>query len=560
MTPSRSPVALAAAALAFLLPVLYSPSVEGASWTARAALVLFLIAIGLPRIVPLFRTSARAASIAAVAFLALAGISTLLADRPALSLYGPYNWGIGLLFIAALVAAWALGTGLSSDDLPLLEQALVAGVCVNAVVALVQGGVALDVVPFTRYEGRAAGLLGNPVHLGTLCAAGLVLLVPRIQSAPMRWAPVGALVAAAVELSGSRFALGLAIVIALVALFRTKGLAGVTAAAAIGLGLVLGVGIGVAGGATTGAGRIQSGGGSGGVTARLHAWASAGRAVADHPVLGAGPGRFSAATSKYRDLALVRSEGPDVRYVEAHNFVVEYLTTTGVLGLAALATWLALAARRARGPLLWFAAVVLAMHLVEPQFVATTPLAALALGAAGRVGPVGGGRNVLLATSVLTLAAAVGAGRLLYGDYELHQAGLDFHLAPARTAVRVLPPWSDPPQVAAKIALYQSIATNSHAGRAEALRESRLATERDPADPIAWSALGEIQLYYGDPASAMASFRRALLVDPWSVRALSGVANVATTLGDRPTARRALARAVQANPSDPKLRRRLAAA
>jgi hypothetical protein len=503
------------------------------------------------------RTKARPAALAAVAFLVIAALATALSGQPALSVVGPYNWGTGLLFVGLLVGAWSLGASLGEGDVPLIEKALLVGIGVNAVVAIVQGAVALEIAPFTRYEGRAAGLLGNPVHLATLCVAGLALLLPRVRSRPAPWASLAVLFAAAVELSGSRFALGLAVLLALVTVVRHRR-RGLTAGAAVALGLLVGVGVGALGGATTGAGRVQAGGESVGTTARLRVWASAGQAIAHRPLLGSGPGLFGEATTRYRDLALVRAEGPDRRFVDAHNLPVEYATTTGFLGLAALATWLALAARRASGPLLAFALLVLAMHLVEPQFVATTPLAFLALGAAARVGLAQGGRVLTLTTALLCVAALAAAGRLLWGDYELHQAGLDFRPGQARAAVRALPPWSDPPQVAAKVALYESITTHSPAGRVAALRWSRLAVDRDPHDPIAWSAYGEIQLYYGDAAAAERSFRSALRADPWSVKALQGLANAAVARGDRATARRALQRAVLADAANVKLRHRLA--
>ena len=52
-----------------------------------------------------------------------------------------------------------------------------------------------------------------------------------------------------------------------------------------------------------------------------------------------------------RDLAvhaldIAQDHGADVLLVDAHNVVVEYLTTTGLLGLLAAAAWLVFAARR----------------------------------------------------------------------------------------------------------------------------------------------------------------------------------------------------------------------
>ncbi|MBV8980827.1 MAG: tetratricopeptide repeat protein [Acidimicrobiia bacterium] len=543
-------------AMALLLPIVFSTSVSAGAWSPRAAVLLVGAVFGLPRLVPLLWSDARRAALAGAAFLAVAALSTVLSPQPMLSLFGLYNWGTGLLFVAALVGVWALGASVGDGVVEVVERALIAGVLVNAAVAIVQGAVNLDTAPFTRYEGRAAGLLSNPVYLATLMAGGLALVLPRVRTSVARWGAATVVVAAALQLSGSRFALGLAIASGGVVLFRERRQAA-AGVAALALGLLLGVGVGALGGATTGSGRVQAGGESVGTTARLHEWASAADAIGDRPVLGAGPGRFRAATSRYRDLALVRAEGADRRFVDAHDIVVEYATTTGVLGAAALACWLLLAWRRARGSLLGFALLVLAMHLVEPQSLGTTPLAFLALGVAGRAEVSRLGRAATAVTAVLVLAALASAGRLLWGDFVLHQAELDFAPDRAAAAVRTLPPWPEPSQVAGRVWLFRSIATRDPAARQAALRWDRLATRRDPTDPDSWAMLAEAELYFGQPQRAVRSFGQALRWDPWSVRALNGLGNALLAVGDRPRARAALERSLRAEPHQPKIRTQL---
>jgi len=557
MARSGSGARLVAVAAAFLLPILFSTSVAAQAWSARAALAVVVGAFGLPHLIQLLRSDARRPALAAAAFLLVAAVAAGFSPQPALSLFGLYDWGTGLVFVAVLVGAWALGATLDARGAASVEVALISGILVNAVVALVQGGIATNATPFTRYEGRAAGLLGNPVQLGALMLGGLALLLPRVRSNPVRWAAATVLVAAALQLSGSRFALGLAVVVGAISLVQHRRRA-LTGVGALAVGLLFGVGIGAVGGATTGAGRVEAGGGSVSTTARLHAWASAGRAVADRPVLGAGPGRFRAATSPHRDLALVRAEGAGRLFFDAHNIFVEYTTTTGILGLVAFAGWLALAGWRARGPLLGFAALVLAMHLVEPQFVGTTPLAFLALGAAGRAAVAPLGRWATAVTAVLVLAALGAAGRLLYGDFQLRQAGLDFRAAPAKAAVDALPPWSEPAGIAGRVALYRSITTHAPEARAETLHWDRLATRRDDTDSEAWSVLGEAQLYFGDAPAAERSFKEALRWDPWSIRALNGLASTYLGQGDTGKAKAALKRSLTAAPNQKKARAQLA--
>src|SRR5205807_10145789 len=148
MAPSRSGARLVAVAVAFLLPVVFSTSVSAEAWSPRAAVLLVLAAFGLPRIVPLLRSEIRATAWAAVAFLVVAALATALSPQPILSLFGLYNWGTGLLFVAVLVGAWALGASVDQAGVPAVETALIAGILVNAVVALIQGAFALNVSPF----------------------------------------------------------------------------------------------------------------------------------------------------------------------------------------------------------------------------------------------------------------------------------------------------------------------------------------------------------------------------------------------------------------------------
>src|SRR4051794_39171642 len=109
MASSRSGARLVAVAAAFLLPVVFSTSLSAQAWAPRAALLLVVAAFGLPRLVLLLRSEARPPALAAVAFLGVAALATALSPQPILSLFGLYNWGTGLLFVAALVGAWALG-------------------------------------------------------------------------------------------------------------------------------------------------------------------------------------------------------------------------------------------------------------------------------------------------------------------------------------------------------------------------------------------------------------------------------------------------------------------
>ena len=556
MGPSRAGARAAAGAAAFLLPVVYSPSMTASAWTPKAAVVLILAGIGLPRIVPLLNSDARKPAIAGLAFVGVATLATLLSPRPALSLFGLYNVGTGLLFIAALVGAWSLASVLDERGARFVETGLLAGVAVNAAVAIVQGAFSPDVVPFTRYDGRSAGLLANPVYLGALCAAAVPLLLPRLRGRSWAWAGVLVATAAAVELSGSRLALGLAVGFTVVCFVRERRGAALGTALMAG-GLVLGVAIGALGGTATGTTRVQDAS-SGGVSARVHTWASAGHSIVDRPLLGVGPGQFRAATTPHRTRQIAQAEGPDRYFADAHNIVVEYTTTTGLIGVAAFLVFLVLVLKRARGPLLHFALVLLAVHLLEPQFVGTTPLIFLGAGAAGHAVDLPDMRLVSLLSVVSAALAVLAASSVLIGDISLESARLDFDAAAARTAVDRMPPWPEPAGLAGRIALYKAITTHAPVDRTDALDWRRRAAGRDTSDPHVWTTLGETQAYFGDIPGALDSFRRALRLDPWSLIALDDTGKAASTLGHTDEARRALKRSLELQPNQPQARELLA--
>lgn len=526
-----SPLGLFAAAVAFLLPVAFSPLVRAHFWAPKAALVLLVAGVGVPLLVRHAVDGTRGARPAA-AFLLVSAVATAFSPEPTAALVGLFGWGTGWLFIAALTGAWAIGTSLDERERGILVGALLTGFAVNAAVAVLQVVFDLGRFGVPLRDDRAPGLLGNSVHLGALALAAFALVAARFRPRPT---DVGLVVAAAValQLSGSRFPL--------------VGLALVTVTAAVRLGLrrtaplVLALALGLATApllsdaedtAGTGSERLAQEPGGAGVRARLLTWSSARHAVADRPVLGAGPGRFRAATSRYRTFALARAEGPDRLFTDAHNLVVEYVTTTGLLGLATLAIWVAVATRAATGPLRWFALALLAMHLVQPQSVGTTPLAFLALGAAGPRGPCRA-RAVALPGLAVAAAAAVAAGALLLGTFRLEQARLDFDLADAKTAQRVIGFWPEPWQIAARIHVVAP-GGERRAGYEQAIRSLSQAVRRDPTDPQRWSDLASAEASLLQRfADARRHYRVALRYNPWSFRALAGAAQASLAL-DQP--------------------------
>lgn len=519
---ARRPLGLFAMAVAFLLPVVFSPSTHSGFWAPKASLLPLVAAVGLPQLVGHLRAGSptRRPAVAATAFLAVAALSAALAETTTIAVFGAYGLGTGLLFVAALVGAWAIGAALDDAERADVGRAFLLAVLVNAAVALLSLVVDLGRLDLGLFEGRATGLVGNPIHLGAVCAAGLALLVPRLRTGrTLVIAVLVAAVAAAAEVSGSRSGVVAGALVVLWGVLRLPRRLGAVLVVSAALGLAGGWLLAEVGGGVSVSSRVVAEAGGGGLTPRLSQWWSTRSAVADHPLLGSGPGTYREATSRYRTERVARAFGAERYFADAHNLVVEYVTTTGVLGVAAFLAWIVLSATRARGAFAVGAGAILLVGLVEPQWAATTPIALLLLGAAG---PVVERRSTVAATAVLAVPAVVAGGVLLVGDFHLDQVRLDFDRAHAREALRLLPRWPEPALLRARIDVFEGRSEADQRKLAVARSWLVEGVERDPTNPSSWLTLADFQLSTGRPAEAALAYEQALRFNPQSVRARTG--------------------------------------
>ncbi len=587
-TRTRSGLTLFACAIAFLLPVAFSPSVHAVFWAPKAALIPLVAAVGLPRLFLLARSPshARAPARAALVFVGVAGISTLFADNHTTAVFGLYNWGTGLIFVMALAGSWAIGVSLDENGRKDVTKALLAGVLVNVVFALLEMVGDLSSFELARYDGRSIGLMGNPVHLGAIAAAGLALVLPWRGRRLWPWLGLTAGIAAAVEVSGSRAAL-LALVVVIVGAISRQRLGqgnsakgkdrahplGWKRSSAIAICALLGLGIGSAltrwGGGVSVSQRVTEANGGGGLTPRLSMWWATRHAVANHPLVGSGPGTYREATSRYRTVSVARAFGPDNYFTDAHNLVVEYATTTGLLGLGAFLAWLTWAWRRTTGPLRLFAAALIIVGLVEPQWPGTTPLALLALGMAlpaddpdttaledGRQ-PLSSPLTFRLFTACLVLMSSLAGGVFLLGEFHLEQASLDFSRIHADRSLALLPRWSRPAAIRGRIETFEGRAEQDSAKLAEARRWQKETIRRDPSDPYSWLVLADAAAGYGRPEEAERAYRHVLTINPMSTRACNGLADIAYAAGRPGVAAGWLRRSLAINPNQTGVRRAL---
>ena len=241
---------------------------------------------------------------------------------------------------------------------------------------------------------------------------------------------------------------------------------------------------------------------------------------------------------------------------------VEYGVATGLPGLGLLLAWMGLAIRRAgwRTPLAGFAVLVLATHLFEPQNVALTPLALLALGAAA---PLAAAPAALVRVGLRGVAIAAGvalAGVILLGTYRFEQARLDFGLADARQARELLPPWPEVRDQTARIYSFRGKSERDPVllARARQWRWAVVTADRD--DPSWWNDLAEAELNARLLPSAARHFGEALRRNPWSERAMNGLGRIALVEGHRARAESLFRRSLRADSDQPSIRQLLSGA
>jgi hypothetical protein len=436
---------------------------------------------------------------------------------------GQYFSGTGAIFTVGIAAAWAIGRRLHERAVPLVAFAFLVGAVLNAGVAMAQGVVDLSSADLPLLDDRSTGLLSNPVFLGATCAAAVALVPLVLRRSVPGGLVVALLLAAGVQMSGARNSLVVTVLLAAWMATRLGRRTGAALVVAIALGLTTGVLLqGHAG--TTATARLASPGG--GLSSRLANWKAGTEAAVAHPFTGYGPGRWRAATSPRRTLALARS-GPDRLYVDAHNLVVEYLGTTGFVGAALLLAWLAAivtALRRGAQPeLVAAAAVLLLAHALEPQHVTVTPLMLLLAGAAAARNDAAetGGRATLVTQTLLVVTALVLAGRVVTGDVLLRSGARDFAMGPTARASALLWPWPDGHVIESRIHAFRARTEKDPRELAKALDDARRARRLEPDNPTRSIAVAAYLGQLGSHDRAAREYAHALELDPWSRQALA---------------------------------------
>ena len=513
----------------FLALVAQVPGTARPPLTVRFGFVAVAAAVGIPLLVVQAWRRDRAA-VLSVAFVAWAVISTA-ASGSAVSWFGDFFALTGMVFVAAVAGAWAIGRKLPDGALPSLAWGLVLGAVVNAAVAVTQGFVDLSAYEVALYDGRATGLLGNPVFLGAVCASAMALIPMVLARSAAVGGAAAALLAAAAQMSGARNSVVALVFLAAWAATRIDG----GRRFVLVIAVVAGLAVGVVVEPTHGTGAVARLSTSEGFANRVENWREGLVAVRERPVFGHGPGRYGPAVSPHRTAAIAR-QGPDRLYADAHNIGVEYAVTTGAVGLALLVVWALFAVRQAWPPrqidLLLAAAALFSSHLLQPQHVVLTPLMFLLVGASARSRRDAARipRPAFATQAVLAVVALVLAGRVLAGDIAYRSAELDFDLAGAQRASALLWPWARPVSLETRIHLFRVREQKDATELPAALNAARRAVAREPGDPIRHVALASILHDLGRHDEALAAYGEALERNPWSAQALMGRAAVLDAL------------------------------
>lgn len=369
---------------------------EVPGWAPRMAAVLLALPIGLAALV----VGVRRRDPAAIAL--AAGLGWCLAvsffhTAPPLRLFGMIGQEASVLIYVGAAACWAIGRTLDDTGRRLLPWVVLGATAVSAVFGLLQVVFQTESGALVLDDGRAHGLTTYSIYFGSL-ASGAVVLLAALELPRRRWAAQLVAVfgfAVASGLSGSRAALGAAVLGVIYLIVRRHDVVAFGSAVLLALGSVVAsllidhfaggsasaANTGVAPSpvpASDGGSSLQRLGGSGGLSWRVDAWRAGLDAWADRPITGWGVGNFRQAVQA--------DVGPGFEQLaprfDSHNIVIELLTTIGLPGLVMFAAFGLLCARQARGPLA-LAAVTLAWSwLLQPAGLSTLPLALLLAGGA----------------------------------------------------------------------------------------------------------------------------------------------------------------------------------
>jgi O-antigen ligase len=510
--------------LAFVPPMMFD------GWTQRMSV---LIPAGLIGLVPLVRL-AWGRDTPAVLLVAAIGwmlIAAVVSGDPLNALIGIVGRDLSALTVLLCGGVWALGRAVSEHGKCALAKVILIGAGANALIGLLQVVVDVRTGPLGLASGRPYAFMTNPVYFGAICAGGLALAAGSSQARPRPLAAaVIIILGVGVSLSGSRVALGAAVVTLGAMAVLTRLGPRLVSIGLGGAGLLLGVVLDrVVGQGRNAADRIAGGGAGGRSTIWSYGW----EAWKDRPLTGYGFGRFRPAvqarfSSEFtRDFAIDETSQP---WFDAHNVVVGVLVAVGAIGLVLFGIWALSAARTMRGPLAWGALPIVLTWLLQPVALATLPIVMLMVGAACRAPTVEDRRWSRVATALATVGVVLGA-YLVVTDLAFRQAVDARDGDRAAFIARFYGRDSITSDVVAQV---YAVATDAGVVGADEHDWRVRTAQAEPDRPLWWAKLALAEISLGQFRDAEVSVNRALELQPFSVRALRARVVLAARAGDDP--------------------------
>lgn len=510
---------LVAAGMVVVFAVGFVSAMHLPAWSPRMAGIVFAIPLGVLLLYRMARHGDRA-TLFALAALGWATLTAFWQSTPMLHVFGSMSNEASVLIFLGALSCWAIGRWLTDDGRRLLPYVVIGALALNALVGIAQFLVQVEGGPLNLRGDRAQGLTTYSVYFGALMSGAAVLLaaltVPRrYQIAQV--AGVG-FFAFASSLSGSRAALGAAVLGVLWVVAQRRNLLSVVAAGATVAGTVGGALLQASYGANRSSlQRLTSGSGGdivgGGISWRLDGWSASIAGWLERPIAGWGVGNHRASVQAHLGDGY-RQSSP--RF-DAHNIVLEWLTTVGVVGALLFAAFAVACIVGARGPMAVAAAVIALNWTLEPAGISTLPLALLLLGAAmpwpsrpsaGRRAD----RRVLaaLATSVVL------AGTFVAADLRLSAAIDNSDLETLERYAAVV--WFDPTPADLVGQVWLNRFTESAGADSDALREAAdwalVAADRQRQAPRWTDSAAARHMVLDDHAAARALLDRSLALQP----------------------------------------------
>ena len=310
-------------------------------------------------------------------------VTGLLGGHGRSAILGTIGTETSSLILAGSLGLLAVGRELSEQGRRAVGWAVVAGASLSCAVGLLQYVTQTDGGLFGLTAERASGLTTNPVYFGAVAVGAFGIVVGR-KSDNARTVVLDAVLAGwfgiAIALSGSRVALGSAVVIGCFALAVRRNRRAVTSVLGVFVGVVIGTVITSTFGTGLSAVNRVSTSSAGD---RRETWAYAFDAFLERPVLGRGLGQFPAVVQNRITVELARIVGADrgSTLFDEHNVVLGVAVSLGLVGLVAVGCLAFLLLRRARGGLAVGACALALSWLLQPMGLATFPLAMLLFGA-----------------------------------------------------------------------------------------------------------------------------------------------------------------------------------